>query len=104
MSTSLLYHAFGVRGYQQTQIEFAVGVVGFHVRPNEKAVWCSACRSDDVIRRGSKNREFRASPMGTKSTVIVASLPRVECRQCGTVRQIETSSSFSTHFTKRSTL
>ena len=50
MSTSLLYHAFGVRGYQQTQIEFADGVIRFHVRPHEKAVCCSACRSDDVTR------------------------------------------------------
>lgn len=89
MSTSLLYHAFGVRGYQQTKVEFANGLVRFHVQPNEKSVCCSACGSDDVIRRGSKDREFRAAPIGAKPTVIVACLPRVECRQCATVRQIQ---------------
>lgn len=89
MSTSLLYHAFGIRGYHQTRTEFSGGVVRFHVQPNGKSVCCSSCRSDNVIRRGAKEREFRASPIGTKSTVIVAKLPRVECRDCGVVRQIQ---------------
>jgi transposase len=88
MSTSLLYHAFAVRGYQQTRIEFSDGIVKFHVRPNEKSICCSACGSDDVIRRGSQDREFRASPIGMKRASIIANLPRVECRQCALVRQI----------------
>jgi len=88
MSTSLLYHAFAVRGYQQTRIEFSDGIVKFHVCPNKKSICCSACGSDDVIRRGSQDREFRASPIGTKRSSIVANLPRVQCRQCGLVRQM----------------
>jgi len=88
ISTSLLYHAFGIRGYQQTRMVFADGVVRFHVQPNEKTVCCSDCGSRDVIRRGSKDREFRAAPIGAKPTLIVANLPRLECRQCGIVRQI----------------
>ncbi|MFT5525906.1 MAG: transposase, partial [Pirellulaceae bacterium] len=43
----------------------------------------------DVLRRGFKDREFRASPIGSKPTVIVAKLPRVQCRQCQVVRQIK---------------
>jgi transposase len=89
MSTSLLYHAFGLRGYQQTRIELAGGVVRFHVQPTEKSICCSSCGSDNVIRRGAKIREFRASPIGTKPTFIVANLPRVECLDCGDVRQIK---------------
>jgi transposase len=88
MSTSLLYHAFAVRGYQQTSIQFSDGVVQFHVVPAETAICCSACGSGDVIRRGSNKRQFRASPIGLKATLIIADLPRVECRQCGLVRQI----------------
>jgi transposase len=91
MSTSLLYHAFGVRGYQQTSMKFADGCVRFFVQPSEKVVCCAACGSSDVLRRGFKDREFRAAPIGSKPTVIVATLPRVECRQCGTVRQIQVS-------------
>lgn len=89
MSTTLLYQSFGIRGYQQTRIEFAEGVTRFHVQPSEKSICCSSCDSDKVIRRGFKQREFRASPIGLKRTVIVANLPRVECRDCGVVRQIK---------------
>jgi len=89
MSTSLLYHSFGIRGYQQTRIELTGGVTRFHVQPSEKSICCSSCQSTNVIRRGSKQREFRASPIGSKQTVLVATLPRVQCRDCGVVRQIE---------------
>ncbi len=64
MSTSLLYHAFAVRGYHQTRIEFVDGAIKFHVDPNEKTVCCSSCGSADVVRRGSEQREFLASPIG----------------------------------------
>lgn len=101
MSTSLLYHAFGVRGYHQVKIEFVDGVVRFYVKPSEATVRCSACGSDDVLRRGSQHREFRATPTGTRPTIIVASLPRVECRQCGVVRQIQIGfADFRRRFTK----
>ncbi|MFT5523279.1 MAG: transposase, partial [Pirellulaceae bacterium] len=89
MSTSLLYHAFAVRGYQQTRVEFVEGMVKFHVQASEKLICCSECGSQDVLRRGFKDREFRASPIGSKPTVIVAKLPRVQCRQCQVVRQIK---------------
>jgi transposase len=89
MSTTLLYQSFGIRGYQQTRIESAGGLTRFHVQPNDKSICCSSCGSSNVIRRGAKDREFRASPIGLKQTVIVATLPRVQCRDCGIVRQIK---------------
>lgn len=89
MSTTLLYQSFGIRGYQQTRIEPTGGVTRFHVHPNEKSICCSSCESNNVIRRGIKLREFRGSPIGLKQTVIVATLPRVQCRDCGVVRQIK---------------
>ncbi|KAA1259206.1 hypothetical protein LF1_17350 [Rubripirellula obstinata] len=42
-----------------------------------------------MIRRGAKERDFRASPIGLKRTIIVATLPRVQCHDCGVVRQIK---------------
>ena len=89
MSTTLLYQSFGTRGYQQTRIEFLHGVTRFHIQPNEKTICCPVCVSKNVIRRGSKQREFRGSPIGLKRTVIVATLPRVQCRDCQVVRQIK---------------
>lgn len=89
MSTTLLYQSFGIRGYQQIRIEFNAGVTRFHVAPDEKSICCPSCGSNNVIRRGVKQREFRASPIGLKQTVVVATLPRVQCRDCGVVRQIQ---------------
>ena len=89
MSTTLLYQSFGIRGYQQTRIEFVGGVTQFHVQPNERSICCPTCGSGNVIRRGVKVREFRASPIGLKRTVIIAALPRVQCHDCGVVRQIK---------------
>lgn len=89
MSTTLLYQSFGIRGYRQTRIDFTGGVTRFHVQPSEKAICCPECGSRNVIRRGLKQREFRASPIGSKQTVVVAALPRVQCHDCGTTRQIK---------------
>ncbi|WP_302119552.1 ISL3 family transposase [Allorhodopirellula heiligendammensis] len=89
MSTTLLYQSFGIRGFQQTRIEFSKGVTRFYVQPSEKAIYCPSCDSRNVIRRELRQREFRASPIGLKRTVVVASSPRVQCNDCGAVRQIQ---------------
>ena len=88
MSTSLLYHAFGVRGYQQKRIEFDGGAILFHVEPSPKMVCCSQCGSREVIRRGEKERWFRSSPIGSKLSWVIAKIPRVECQNCESTRQI----------------
>ncbi len=89
MSTSLLYHAFGVRGYCYQRTEYDGGMVLFHVEPADKTVCCSVCGSRNVLRRGSKERWFRSLPIGSRLTWIIADIPRVECRDCQEVRQIK---------------
>ena len=88
MSTSLLYHAFGVRDYRYSRTDYVGGMV-FHVEPKEKLICCASCGSEDVIRRGAKERWFRSVPIGHRLTRIVSKIPRVECRSCQTVRQIK---------------
>lgn len=89
MSTSLLYHAFGVRGYRYLRTEYAGGMTLFHVEPSAKMVCCSECGSRNVIRRGSKVRWFRSLPIGSRLTWIIAEIPRVQCRDCHVVRQVK---------------
>ncbi|QEH32115.1 Transposase [Aquisphaera giovannonii] len=89
MSTSLLYHAFGIRGYRYTRTDYDGGSVTFHVARDPSTCRCSACGSTDVIRRGEVPRAFRSLPIGLKPTVILLRVPRVECRACGVVRQVE---------------
>jgi hypothetical protein len=45
MSTSLLYHAFGIRGYRYLRTEYTGGMVLFHIEPSDKMVCCSECGS-----------------------------------------------------------
>ncbi len=52
MSTSLLYHAFAIRGYDTIRIEYRGGQVIFTVDQERKTLWCAACGSREVQPRG----------------------------------------------------
>ena len=88
MSTSLLYHAFGIRGYRYTRTDYRDGQTIFTIHQESKTYRCSACGSRDVLARGHVERRFRCLPVGSRSTVVVLPIPRVECRACGVVRQV----------------
>jgi len=89
MSTSLLYHAFGVRGYRYRKTAYIEGEVVFTIEQPRKSYWCPACGSDDVIGRGQTCRRFRTVSIGGKPVYLVLAIPRVECRRCGAVRQVK---------------
>ena len=89
MSTSLLYHAFGVRGYRHRKTEYVEGAVIFTIEQPWESYRCSACGSEDVLGRGQSVRRFRTVPIGGKPVYLVLAVPRVECRQCKVVRQVK---------------
>ena len=89
MSTSLLYHAFGIRGYRYTRTDYDGGHVTFSISRDASTCRCSACGSADVLHRGEVRRTFRSLPIGLKPTSVASRIPRVECRRCGVVRQVE---------------
>jgi transposase len=91
MSTSLLYHAFGIRGYQYTRSEYQCGRVTFSIHQEPQTCRCPACGSRDVKPRGHVERRFRTVPIGSKTTIVALPIPRVECPACGVVRQVEVS-------------
>ena len=89
MSTSLLYHAFGIRGYQYIRTDYQGGQTIFTIRQEPETCRCSACGSPEVVSRGHVERRFRTLPIGSRATFVVLPIPRVECRACGVVRQVE---------------
>ena len=89
MSTSLLYHAFGVRGYSYQKTEYGEGNVTFTLKQPRESYRCPECGSEDVIGRGVTPRTFRTVPIGSKPVFLAFSVPRVECRSCGVVRQVK---------------
>jgi transposase len=89
MSTSLLYHAFGIRGYDYVRTDFRGGRVIFTIAQDPEDYRCSACGSRDVISRGHVERRFRNLPIGDRPTAVILPIPRVECHGCGAVRQVK---------------
>ena len=89
MSTSLLYHGFGVHGYDYINSKFNGGVVMFTLRPKAFELQCSSCQSRKIIRRGKVDRKFRSLPIGRKSVWFSLAVQRVECLVCGLVRQVK---------------
>jgi|SoiMethySBSTD1v2_1073268.scaffolds.fasta_scaffold495159_2 transposase len=88
MSTSLLYHAFGLRGYDYVKTEYTEGRVVFTIRQRPHTYRCPQCDARDVIHHGHETRSFKAVPIGQKPVLIVLPIPRVECRHCKSVRQV----------------
>jgi len=88
MSTSLLYHAFGVRGYEYHSTQYHEGAVILSVTQPRDRLCCSACGSSRVFSKGRVRREFRAVPIGSKPVRVRLDVPRVRCRDCHLERQV----------------
>lgn len=88
MSTSILYHSFGIYGYRYVSTQYRDGAIIFTIDKDPLSLRCPGCKSGQVIRRGGQLRWFHTLPIGRKQTYIKLDIPRVFCRLCGLVRQI----------------
>lgn len=88
MSTSLLYHAWGVRGYVHQHTEYVEGGTVFHLSQAD-GFRCAVCQSRRVICRGTVERRFKTTPIGRKAITLVLPVQRVECLECKALRQVE---------------
>ncbi len=88
MSTSLLYHGFGVRGYRYVKTDYEGGAMIFTIEQRRESYRCPACGSAEVIGRGQTPRRLRTVPVGSRPVFVALAVPRVECRDCGAVRQV----------------
>ncbi len=89
MSTSLLYHGFGVVGYRYIRTDYQKGDIIFTIKKKDFCICCSVCNSKDLIRHGALPRWLHSLPIGRKSTYIKTEIPRIECKECGTIRQAD---------------
>jgi transposase len=89
MSTSHLYHSFGIRGYSYVRTDYQNGHTIFTIHQKPETCRCSACGSPHVQSRGRAERRFRMVPIGRRATFLVLPIPRVECQACGVVRQVK---------------
>lgn len=87
MDSSLLYHGFGIKGQEVLKSEYVGGAIIVHIQTKESLLRCSECGSKDVIKKGTIDRKFRTSPIGLKPVYLNAKVQRLECKQCGAIRQ-----------------
>jgi len=89
MSTSLLYHGFGLVGYRYVSQSFEGGRVTFRIEQPRDRLCCPQCGDTEVWAQGGEERTFRTIPIGSKPVQIQFKVPRVMCFACGQVRQVK---------------
>ena len=83
MSTSMLYHAFGVSGVKYLATDYSNSKVTFHAEMTHQCLQCPKCSGSRFKFRGNYVRNFRMVPFGKKPCFLSLILHRVECRDCG---------------------
>ena len=81
MSTSLLYHAYGISGVQYQSTKFEAGIITIHAAMIDLPQ-CK-CGCSRTIFKGQKSRQFKMVPFGGKPCFLNVLLHRVACSQCG---------------------
>jgi transposase len=89
MSTSLLYQAFGIRGYEYCRTDYFEGRVCFTIEQPRERFRCSECGSAAVHAQGHKDRFLQTVPIGLKPTFVLVKVARVICFQCEHTRQVK---------------
>jgi len=88
MSTSLLYHIYSIPGYRYRSTKKVSGGIEFYIEQPKDKCLCPKCKSRNIILKGVKTRRFLAPPMANRKVTIILEVPRVQCRDCKTLRQV----------------
>jgi transposase len=89
MSTSLLYHGFGIVGYTYVRTDYQEGNIIYTISRKRFNLRCPVCKSKRIIKHGSLPRWFHSLPIGKKTIYIKTEVHRVECKECKVIRQSE---------------
>jgi transposase len=89
MSTSFLYHSFGIRGYDYCRTSYEQGTTIFMIEQKRERLRCSRCGSADVQRRGEVLRRYQHLSVGPKPVFIELAVARVACPHCDVIRQVQ---------------
>ncbi len=85
MSTSILYHAFGLKGIEYQSTRYIGNYVIFSAEMNSRQFTCPKCSGDQIIYKGKKKRWFHMPPIGRKRCILDLLLHRVQCCHCSHV-------------------
>lgn len=83
MSTSILYHAFGLKGIHYESTHFLGDCIYINARMTDQYVRCPECRNRQASFKGQKRRLLRMGPIGRKKCFLDLLLHRLKCLRCG---------------------
>jgi len=89
MSTSLLYHAFGIRGYYHVNCTYKKGQVLFRINHDPWKLCCPLCKSREFTKKGTKIRSFKTLPIGKKEVIIELPVQKIKCLACDEIHQVK---------------
>ena len=85
MSTSILYHAFGLKGIHYESSHFFGDCIYINARMTDQYVRCPECRHRKATFKGQKRRLLRMSPIGRKKCFLDLLRHRFKCLGCGNI-------------------
>ncbi len=85
MSTSILYHAFGLKGIEHKATDFFADTLIFRVEMRKQVFHCPGCGCKRTIFKGKKRRWFQMGPIGRKKCLLDLLVHRVQCCECSKV-------------------
>ena len=83
MSTSTLYHTFGIKGVQYKSTRYEKGSVIYCADMLQGNLCCARCKKKNLHFKGQKKRRFRMTPVGSKKCFLDLVLHRLKCSDCG---------------------
>jgi transposase len=83
MSTSILYHAFGLKGIYYESTSYFGDCILIEAGMTDQIVKCPKCSGREAIFKGHKRRLLQMSLMGRKRCFLNLLLHRLKCRKCG---------------------
>lgn len=89
MSTSTMYHEFGIRGYTCESTVRLEGETTYELSQARHRLRCPRCGSPDVERRGEVPRVFQLLPIGRRPIRALLPVARVFCSRCKITRQVK---------------
>ena len=84
-TTSFIYHALGLTGYNHLKTEYKNGAIYHHVKRKPDERYCAGChaRWPDLIMDGRFIRTFWALPIGKRQQYVVLHGHEQNCSICG---------------------
>jgi transposase len=83
MSTSILYHAFGLKGIRYQKTQYLGNTMIISAEMTDQYVKCPDCSHRKATYKGHKTRRFIMGHCGRKKCFLDLHLHRLKCRACG---------------------